>query len=182
MPNQYSKPRPIRVEGDVAYVPLTQGYEAIIDACDVPIANQYKWFSKVRSQAVYAVSAVYTEAGRKPVYLHRLISNPKPGQGVDHIDHNGLNNRRQNLRNCTHNQNMWNCRNRKNNTSGFKGVSWFKPSKKWMARIAKNGKDIHLGIFETKEEAYAAYCEASRELHGEHGYAGPETATRTSAG
>jgi hypothetical protein len=81
----------------------------------------------------------------------------------------GLDNRRANLRIATHQQNNHNHRISKNNTSGFKGVTWFERSKKWVAQINMNGKKIHLGLHGTPEAAHAAYAAASAKLHGEFG-------------
>lgn len=87
---------------------------------------------------------------------------------VDHIDGNGLNNQKANLRVCEPNQNQYNRLLQKNNTSGFKGVSFFPETGQWRARIGIGGKRrISLGLFPTKEEAYAAYCEAAKIHHRE---------------
>jgi hypothetical protein len=86
---------------------------------------------------------------------------------IDHIDGNPSNNRISNLRNATNYENQYNQAKRKNNTSGFKGVSWDKSMKKWSAYITKNCKKVHLGYFTTPEEASQAYEEVAREYHGE---------------
>jgi hypothetical protein len=88
---------------------------------------------------------------------------------VDHIDGDGLNNTRSNLRVVTKTQNMQNRRINKNNTSGHKGVAWDKESQKWMAYISSHGVRRNLGRFETPEQAAAAYLKGSLELHGEFG-------------
>ena len=91
-----------------------------------------------------------------------------PGDSlIDHIDGNPYNNKFTNLRLATSMQNQCNQRRRSDNTSGLKGVSWSEERKKWQTGIQINGKRIGLGRFNTKEEAYAAYCEAARRLHGE---------------
>lgn len=86
---------------------------------------------------------------------------------VDHIDGDPHNNRLANLRLATSRQNQCNQKTRSDNTSGLKGVSWSEERQKWQTGIQVNGKRIALGRFNTKEEAYAAYCEAARRLHGE---------------
>jgi hypothetical protein len=88
---------------------------------------------------------------------------------VDHHDGNGLNCQRINLRIATHAENQRNQRLTKQNTSGFKGVGWNKRDKAWQARIKVNGKLKHLGYFSDPVDAYAAYCKASAEMHGEFG-------------
>lgn len=87
---------------------------------------------------------------------------------VDHRDGNPLNNRQDNLRECTHAQNQKNVPRPSHNTSGFKGVYWCKQSQKWRARIAIDGKCKHLGLFITAEEAGAAYDAAAVANHGEY--------------
>lgn len=86
---------------------------------------------------------------------------------IDHIDGNPLNNCINNLRIASQKENLRNSKKRKSNTSGFKGVS--KHRNKWLSYIGFNSKQIHLGRFDTPEEAHAAYCKASKELHGEFG-------------
>jgi hypothetical protein len=161
-------PKPIRIEGDVAYVPLTKGYEALIDSEDVHIVDRLSWRAMVRGGIVYAIAA----DGQKTVYMHRVIMGADRGVFVDHADHDGLNNRRANMRLATPSQNCFNRRMRSNNTSGFKGVHWSKKAQKWCARIVGSGTDRFCGYHDTPEAAHAAYCKASAELHGEFGHTG----------
>lgn len=84
----------------------------------------------------------------------------------DHINGNTLDNRRSNLRVVTRTQNNQNVTIRKHNKSGYKGVSLEKKTGRWVAVIQANNKRIHLGTFDTPEEAYAAYCEAAKKYHG----------------
>lgn len=162
------KTRPIRIEGDFAYVTLTQGYEAIIDASDVPLVSEWNWYAIKDGNTVYAQrSSPNTEC--RTVRMHRVLIGAPNGLWVDHRDGNGLNNSQANLRLATVQQNCHNSRTSKRNTSGLKGVSWSKANGKWHAQIRINGKPRHLGYFRTPESAYAAYCEASASLHGEFG-------------
>jgi hypothetical protein len=87
------------------------------------------------------------------------------GGEVDHIDTDRGNNVWTNLRDSTRRQNGSNVDIRSNNTSGFKGVSRCRA--KWTAHITVNYQAMHLGVFDTKEEAHAAYVEAAKRLHGE---------------
>lgn len=87
------------------------------------------------------------------------------GLSVDHIDMDKLNNHIENLRLVTSRQQKQNTGLQKGNTSGFRGVCWSKRTKKWRARIGNNGKLQNLGSFDSKEEAAAAYWQASRKLH-----------------
>jgi hypothetical protein len=98
--------------------------------------------------------------------LHRLLTDAPRGQDVDHIDGNGLNNQRSNLRVCTRSENLCNRGKNANNNSGFKGVSWDKRDLKWRAFIGIAGKRKNLGVHATPELAHAAYCEAAERLHG----------------
>lgn len=84
---------------------------------------------------------------------------------LDHIDLDGMNNRIDNLRPATNSQNLANRRRQKNNTSGIKGVS--KHRGKWAANISVNGKSVYLGVYESIEDATAAYRKAAKEIYGE---------------
>jgi hypothetical protein len=163
------KARPIRIEGDAAYVPLTKGYEAVIDAADAPLVGKFNWCVQVDRKTVYAQRNDYSGGKRRTVYLHRVIMGDPDGFQVDHRDGCGLNNRRTNLRIATPEQNQHNQRISRASTSGFKGVCWDKRSGKWRAKIKSGIKYHHLGYFTMPEAAHAAYAEASARLHGEFG-------------
>ena len=90
-----------------------------------------------------------------------------PREFIDHIDGNPANNRLDNLREASRTENSRNRRMQYSNTSGYKGVYWFKAARKWHAQIHTNGRNKHLGLFLTAEAAHAAYCKAAAELHGE---------------
>lgn len=96
-----------------------------------------------------------------------LVHGSIPKSHIDHIDSDKTNNRINNLRVCTHNQNQHNQGIRKNNKSGFKGVSWMKSNRKWHAQICCNSKVKHLGFYDEKEDAARAYDKAAIEIHGE---------------
>ena len=99
--------------------------------------------------------------------MHRLIIGTPDGRATDHKDSDGLNNQRVNLRICDPSQNSSNAVIRSDNTSGFKGVSWRKNRRKWLAQIQHDHRVIHIGQFSTALEAAIAYDEAARKLHGE---------------
>lgn len=103
--------------------------------------------------------------------MHREVMGLKPFDPRE-VDHRNpaetLDNRRRNLRVIPSQKNKWNARKRRDNKSGFKGVS-LDVSGKWRAQIGLDGKRLYLGLFKSKKLAYNAYCEASVRLHGEHG-------------
>ena len=86
-------------------------------------------------------------------------------KSIDHIDGNSLNNKIENLRACTASENLCNARLRSDNTSGVKGVDWFKPQQRWRARVKLDKKEFHLGYFHTKEEAIDAVMANRNKIH-----------------
>jgi hypothetical protein len=99
--------------------------------------------------------------------LHRFILGVQGRVTVDHVDCDGLNNTRENLRQATYRENSRNVALTSRNTSGFKGVSWHKGKQTWTAQIRDNGVLHALGSFPTPELAHAAYCAAAPRVHGE---------------
>lgn len=152
----------------VVEIPLTQDKVALIDAADYERVSSFKWIASKHQKTYYATS---TTGGphqfRKQIALHRLILDAPSGTQVDHIDHNGLNCQRYNLRLCNESQNGANRIRNLNNTSGYKGVTWNKRRKKWHGKTKHEGSYIHLGFFNTAEEAAYAYDAKVRELFGE---------------
>lgn len=100
-----------------------------------------------------------------------IMTGEWPTREVEHRDTDPTNDRWDNLRLATHQQNSFNRRKPRSNTSGFKGVCWHAKNKMFRARITVNGKEIGLGYFPNAWRAYRAYCTAARELHGEFGRA-----------
>ncbi len=156
--------RHIRIHDDVAYVPLTRGYEAIINADDLHLVSGKNWRAQLSGNTVYAVSGGGAETVK---LMHRVILGDQVRNIVDHIDGNGLNNVRSNLRDATRSQNQMNRKTAKHNKSGLKGVSYDPRSKSWRARININKTRLNIGTFPSKEEAHAAYCVESKRLHME---------------
>ena len=165
--NVMRKSRAIRIEGGIAIVPLTQGYEAIIDAEDVHLVDGFCWHALPYGYSTYASRQKNIGGNRKNFHMHRVIAQTPDHLFTDHIDGDGLNNRRANLRNATCAQNNSNKKLRSDNTSGLLGVSWHKRDEKWAAQIATGGKTIHLGYFLSPREAHEAYSAAAKSLHGE---------------
>jgi hypothetical protein len=171
--------RPIDVVGDTAFVPLTKGYKAIIDADDVELVGRHNWYAVIDFRRdgsvrnIYAMTNIAAGRGKqKGILLHRLIMGNPDGLQIDHIDHNGLNCQKSNLRKATSSQNNHNARKRIDNTSGVKGVYFHKPSKKWRAAIYVGGKPQYLGLFANLEDAKMAYAKASKIIHGKYGKLG----------
>ena len=159
--------RNIRIEDDVAYVPLSKGLEAIIDADDYQLVAGINWYAQKSGRTFYAKTNLARANGRQGfLQMHTLIT----GFDItDHIDGDGLNNRKCNLRPATKKENMRNRRIMSNNTSGFKGVTLRKDIGMWQARIMVDRKSFSLGFYASPKEAHDAYCRASREMHGEFG-------------
>lgn len=99
---------------------------------------------------------------------HAIMGKPPKGLFVDHINHNGLDNRKENLRFVTLAQNQQNGRSNRNSTSAYKGVSWHERDKRWRAQIAHEGKGMYIGYFTCEHEAALAYNKKAKELFGEH--------------
>jgi len=144
-------------------IPLTRGKFALVDANDYYWLTKYKWISLSNANTSYASSRVKGKITK----MHRLITNAPADLIVDHIDHDGLNNRRSNLRLCTPAQNARNAAPNKGTTSKYKGVHKSKGAKKWGATIQYNKKIYHLGTFENEIDAAKAYDAKAPELFGE---------------
>lgn len=159
--------RPLRFAEGVAFVPLTQGMEAIIDIEDAALVSGANWYAVRDQQKFYAQRKIRVDGTRKTLKLHRLVSAVEASVFVDHINGDGLDCRRANLRAATCAQNLWNVGRRANNTSGFKGVNWHPTSQMWQAQIVFNKTRKHLGSFKKKEDAHKAYQDAAKRYHGE---------------
>jgi hypothetical protein len=143
-------------------IPLTQGKFAIVDDEDFEALLQFKWHVNRHRSTWYAVRWI----GSQKIHMHRVITNAPLGMDVDHIDGDGLNNQRSNLRVCSKQENHWNQGLNRNSTSGFKGVVWHKWARKWQAHIRVNGKRLYLGLFNDKTAAARAYNEAATKHFG----------------
>lgn len=162
--------RKVIVEGDLVRVPLTKGYEAIVDLSDISIVEAFNWHAVVGPRTVYAqrFCRISTERCTQLAMARVLISAPS-GLHVDHINGNGLDNRRANLRLATVSQNQHNAQLRRDNSSGFKGVYFCKHRRKWRVAIKFLGRTISLGDYSCIKAAAAAYANASAKYHGEFG-------------
>jgi hypothetical protein len=139
------------------------GKISLIDPEDLPIFEAGLW--RLWSHG-YVAQRRRDESGKRVVTLfHRVIIGAKPGEMVDHVNGNPLDNRRCNLRICTHAENMRNRKMAKHNRSGIKGA--YRHGQKWVSEIVANGVRYRLGTFDTPQAAGAAYAEAASRLHGE---------------
>lgn len=138
-------------------IPLTRGYEAIVDDDDYEKLSQYKWQACISRKLVYARRSLGKINGYwKQETMHRVIIDVPENMQVDHKNHNTLDNRKENLRIATPAENMRNMRNRKEGAK-YKGVHWLEKDKKWSARIRVFGKTRNIGNFESDIEAGRAY-------------------------
>ncbi len=144
---------------------LTQAKYAIVDVEDFEQLNRFKWYLfETKNHKLYAVRT----QGRRNIFMHRFIMNAPKGSIVDHVNRNGLDNRKANLRVVTNMQNCWNSeRGFYSGTSKYKGVRLDKRTGRWSARIFNNGVEVHLGTFDTEIEAAIAYDNAVRQLRGQ---------------
>ena len=152
--------------GDYCKIPLTQGRFAKVAPADYLWLSQFRWCSKIDAATCYAVRHIQVNGRTRRIFMHRQIMNTPPGLICDHINHDGLDNRPANLRNCTVAQNNANRRSAVNASSQYVGVSRDERRGKWIAAIKKNGHQKTLGQFEREEDAARAYDDAARILHG----------------
>jgi hypothetical protein len=142
-----------------------------------PETGLFTWLvSTARCVKVGDVAGAYDKKGYRVIQIdgkqyqaHRLaflyMTGKFPTNGTDHIDGDPANNRWTNLRECTTAENAQNTASRKNSSSKYLGVSWFKRDQKWKAQIQINGEQKYLGQFDTEDEAYQAYCKAKADFH-----------------
>lgn len=150
------------LEEPYRYIPLTQGQNAIVDAEDFNRLMEFNWFAHwcPNTRSFYAKR---WRADRRIVGMHTEVFGCK----CDHIRHDTLDNRKANLRPCTHAENQRNVRLRRTSKSGFKGVAFHKRAGKWEAYICSDGGKKHLGLFQTKHDAAKSYDVAAKKVHGE---------------
>ena len=154
-------------------IPLSRGLYTIVGVVDYEWLMRWKWFAHWAVagewESFYVLRGKKLNGKRQSIQMAREILglSPDDERQADHINHDTLDHRRCNLRIVTSSQSNQNKRMYRNNTSGFKGVSFYVPMQKWLARIKSDGRSYHLGYFYTREEAAAAYRKAADRLHGE---------------
>jgi len=152
-------------DSGTAEIVLTRGQVTIIDVDDIDLVLDYGGWIAQYSKGSWKAVRCPRVGEENPVYLmHRLIMGASRNEEVDHINHNTLDNRKQNLRLCSHQENM--CNSQPKGQSEYKGVyptSWGT----WCAAVTVRGERFYLGSFTSEQEAATAYNEAARDKHGE---------------
>lgn len=141
-------------------ITLKCGKEVLVDKEEYEFLSRFTWFNNGKG---YALASINGEVVR----MHRLITNCGTNFEVDHINGNTLDNRKSNLRVCSHKENSRNVKIPSHNTTGYKGVSFNKKRNKYRAYIKYEQKQIHLGYFLDKKEAALAYNKKAVELFGD---------------
>lgn len=145
-------------------IPLTQGKVALVDDADFAEVIKFTWYARRGGRSYYAARTGFRDGKRVNIHLHREIFG---GVGrLDHINGDGLDNRRENLRLASPLENSRNCRKRLGCSSQYKGVSFHKKTGRWQARIRVN-QLIALGLYQTEEAAARAYDLSASILFGE---------------
>ena len=143
-------------------IKLSRGLVAVVDTSDYRWLSEWKWSALLAPRTAYAIRRDYAAPGQPMIYMHRLIMGATDGQEVDHIDHDGLNNRRSNMRTCTRAQNS---QNQRPQSAHYKGIC--RDGTGWRALITANKKVHYIGVYLTAIGAAHAYNMAATELHGE---------------
>lgn len=159
-------PKPVGfLFNEMKEIKLTQGQVALVDDDDYGWLVQWKW-QALRSSTKYYATRMDRTNGLTCIYMHRAIMSAPLGMEVDHINGDGLDNRRSNLRLCTGLENHFNLRKIKPATSKYKGVC-VSPEGYITAYAYENDRTVYIGRFKTEEDAALAYNEATLKIHGE---------------
>lgn len=153
-------------------IPLTHNKEAIVDDEIYDYLMQWSWNYDTRAGRAVRTEYIPETKKTKIIRMHQIIFEYfngalSKGKIIDHKNRIKLDNRNENLREATPSQNRANSKKKTNSKNKYKGVAQ-KKSGKWMAYIGYNKKQIHLGVFDTAEEAHEVYCLKAKELFGEY--------------
>lgn len=144
------------------------GLVAIVDDEDYDLVFGFPWIATGGKWNTYAKFGYGPRTARKHELMHRMITGCPDGFEVDHINHNGLDNRKENLRVVDSSQNKWNQRIKSNNKSGFKGVHYDNRRQRFVASIQVGKKRLYLGVCRDILDAAKAYEDAAKKLHKEY--------------
>lgn len=146
----------------------------MVDAEDVERLGHWKWQCKETGKhCLYAVRIRSIGGKRKPEHMHRLIARARSGEYVDHVNGNTLDNRKANLRICTHQENMRHRRVSGSGSSKYKGVCYCRKTGKWLAHITVDKKQRRLGLFGSERAAADAYNAAAKDLFADFALLNP---------
>ena len=159
------------------YISLTKGYYTIVDKEDYELIKNCSWsfYGNEKRNNIYAATYIKTDNRCTRVLMHNLLCTPPDGLFIDHINGNGLDNRQDNLRIVTNQQNNRSQRKGMSGkifTSKYKGVCWYRRKGKWVAQIKpeKGYNQICLGYFTIEKDAAKAYNKAATIYFGEYAY------------
>ena len=148
----------------MAEIELPCGRKFLIDDADLPLLEGYNLYARKVRDIVYVNALPKVGSGKKRLPLHKVITGYRR---TDHKNGDGLDNRRENLRPCTHAENMRNSRKKSTAKNPFKGVFWHAAAGRWMAQIKVDLRAIYGGLFDDPEAAARAYDALAVEHHGE---------------
>ena len=151
-------------------IPLSRGKYAIVDPDDCDTLSRYKWYAVKGGNTFYAVRGQWSKQSKKrlTISMHNVIIETPDGYIVDHINHNGMDNRKANLRPATQAENARNARYPKKNTSSkYRGVWYNRQTKKWRATISVDRKRKQIGYFTDERDAARAYDTTAKKYYGQ---------------
>lgn len=149
-----------KIQNGTAHFSTSKGEPFVVDEQDADAVSRYTWCVSAKGYLVANIRGKVTK-------LHRYILNPERNEIIDHRNGNKMDNRRCNLRICTNTENVRNCRTSKNNVIGIKGVK-VTPAGKYNSSITVDGKKVHIGNYDTVQEAINAREAAEMNLFGEY--------------
>jgi len=149
---------------------MAQPRYAKVDPADYKRLKRYKWIARKGKNSFYTLR--YAAGGKRKkgtlIYLHQEVIKVPQGMVIDHINHDGMDNRMANLRAATYSQNLCHRKKRSGtNQSKYKGIYWREKNRKWQALITFEKKKIYLGYFRSEIDAARAYDHAAKIYHGE---------------